>query len=912
MLPLPLDPDPDAELAAAEAACAHALSVAQPAVAGHFDELRGPAPEPHTEPPEDHEAPEAAEPAGAGGLREPWRRFFGQLGPSGWAELPQRAAEVQAQILRDGVTHNVYGSDGVAVDRPWSMGLLPLLVEPGEWRRIEAGVGQRVRLLEAILDDAYGPQRLIVDGLLPPALVLGHPGYLQALHGSTPPGGLRLHVTALDLARGPQGHWWVVAQRTQAPSGLGYVMENRLIASRVFAEPFRELRVQHLASSYRALVDKLDALAAPIARAAGDGPPRVALWTPGPYNETYFEQAYLARYLGLPLVEGADLTVRGERLFMRTVQGLVPIHGLLRRLDDDWCDPLELRPDSALGVPGLLKVVRAGQVLVANALGAGFLESPGITGFLPALSRRLLGEELSLPALPTWWCGEAAAWAAGRSQLGRCVIRPSYPDSRNFEPVVGARLDAIERAAWTRRIEADPEAYTLQLDLPHAQTPVWQPGGQLVPRTAILRVYAIADGRGGHRILPGGMTRIATHDPHALSMQRGGASLDTWVLTDGPVDTYSMLPAALRPEDLADYRHPVASRTAENLFWLGRYTERTEHLVRCAQTLATLVAEDEELPPPVLEAVSRLARDTGLVGWGVPSMAVAPRVFERAVAAALGDARGQASIAYNLAALQRVAGSLRERLSPEASRLVRAMGEDFARRLRRPLPEGVERPGAPGEPVPGGPAPELGSPATLAALDGLAQQLAALTGTQTDRMTRDDGWRLLSVGRLAERLIGLSSLLKAFFEAGALAHAAGFDSLLALADSTITYRARYQGRLEPLALLAALVMDETNPRSLACVLRRLRTELRKLPDPPGAADPVDAHATLLAHLPEQGVGLPLADLAEPAAEGRDPQADRAAVIALCERLSAAGSSLSDALGQRYFALATGHDRRLAS
>jgi uncharacterized circularly permuted ATP-grasp superfamily protein len=325
------------------------------------------------------------------------------------ADLDRRVAQVEQQIRLDGVTHNVFaesGSGGVSA-RPWSLQLLPLIIEPADWAAIEAGVVQRAELLERMLADLYGPQTLLHEGLLPPALLLRHPGWLRPMIGVPPAGGQRLFIAAFDLARGPDGRWWLVAQRTQGPSGLGYVLHNRLVIVRQFPEAFAALGVQRIASSYRLLLDALEQRAQQV---AGHANPRVVLLTPGPYSETYFEHAYLARYLGLPLVEGGDLTVRGERLYLKTVEGLEPVHGVMRRLDDDWCDPLELRPDSALGVPGLLQAVRAGTVVMANALGSAFLETPAIQGFLPAIAERLLGESLALPSLPTWWCGEAAAW----------------------------------------------------------------------------------------------------------------------------------------------------------------------------------------------------------------------------------------------------------------------------------------------------------------------------------------------------------------------------------------------------------------------------------------------------------------------------------------------------------------------
>lgn len=831
-------------------------------------------------------------------LREPWQRFFSLLAADGGlADLERRHAALAQQIRRNGVTYNVYG-DAAGGQRPWPLGLLPLLIGADEWQAVEAGIAQRARLMEAVLADCYGAQALLREGLLPPALLLGHPGYLHALHGVAPAGGVRLHVCAFDIARGPEDSgWWVVSQRTQAPSGLGYVLENRMAVSRQFPEAFREMRVQHIASAYRRLLDTLLTLAAPIAQADGHGTPRLALLTPGPYNETYFEQTFLARYLGLPLVEGGDLTVRDERLYLKTVQGLEPVHGLLRRLDDDWCDPLELRPDSALGVPGLLQVLRAGRVVMANALGAGFLESPGIQGFLPGLARRLFGEELTLPSLPTWWCGEAAAWEAAREDLAERVIRPTYPGvpGRGFEPAIASALAPSQLAGWAARIEAHPDGHTIQRYLPFAQTPWWEDGA-LQPRTAMLRVYAIADGQGGHRVLPGGMTRVAAQGRHAVSMQQGGASIDTWVLTDGPIDAYSMLPQRLRPEEIALHRRPVPSRTAENLFWMGRYTERTEHLVRLALAAAALVEDDDETPPAVLDAVSELAESAGLAPPGVPSLAQSPRVFERAVVAALGDAQESRSIAYNLQALDRAAGALRDRLSPEHGRLVRAMAEDFAARLAWCRPEAAE-----GEPAAGFGAGEL-----EAALEHLATQLAAVTGAQSDRMTRDDGWRLLTIGRLTERLISMSATLRAFFAGGAVHTAHGFDLLLGLFDSTITYRSRHPGRQEALALLDLLVIDPANPRALGCVLRRLRTELAKLPGA-GAGGGGDG---LLALLPPFGAGATLVELCRD--DGDEVASDDERVVALADELAAAGYRLSDEVGRCYFALADAQEQQLVS
>ena len=862
---------------AGAAAAAHTLlSHALPAEAGVWDELR----------------------ASSGALRSAWQRFAQALPlPSAQppsqahaaaasdiaGDLNRRLGQVAQRIKLDGVTHNVFSEGGQPgnASRAWSLELLPQLIEPADWAAIETGVTQRAELLEQVLADLYGPQTLLHRGLLPPALLLRHPGWLRPMIGAEPAGGQRLLIVAFDLARGPDGRWWLVSQRTQGPSGLGYVLHNRLVIARQFPDAFRELRVQRIASSYRRLLDALEQRAATV---AGGHTPRVVLLTPGPYSETYFEHAYLARYLGLPLVEGGDLTVRGESLFLKTVDGLEPVHGVLRRLDDDWCDPLELRPDSTLGVPGLLQAARRGRVVLANALGSAFLESPAIQGFLPAIARRLMDQTLTLPALPTWWCGEAASWRNVRDQLDDKVLRSTFPrDGRttqihntqihNADPHDGHRS---QRAA----VHEDPDAWTAQGRLRLARAPIWG-GGAVAPRPALVRVYAIAEGNGRWHVLPGGMTRVAQREDASVSMQRGGTSLDTWVMTEGAVDSFSMLPKRLQVGDIVARHRPVSSRTGENLFWLGRYTERTEQMVRLARATLALIDVDSDTPLPVLQAMSVLAVDTGLAPRGVPTLQKSARHFERAVLAALSDVKHSASIAYNLSALERCAAGLRERLSPEQWGLVRSMGENFARALD----------------APDGDLPVLGQ--VLPALDLLALQLAAATGMQTDRMTRDHGWRLLTVGRLLERLQGVALRLEVFVQQRALATVSGVEVLLDLFDSLITFRARYQRHEDLLALTDLLVLDSANPRAFAGVLRRLRTELSKLP---GDADSLQP---FLALLPAQGAGLTLESLRD--ADDADLSQR---LQALAADLGAAAAALSERIGERYFSLAQGVDQRV--
>ena len=769
---------------------------------GHWDELRGltlaPTPDGH--------APDAQ-------MSRAWQTFIEHLAGEGLQGLNARVANLQRQVRDNGITYNVYAAADQP-QRPWSLDLFPLMVPEANWQQIEAGVLQRMQLLERIMADAYGPQKLVLNGQLPAALIQGHPAYLPAMHGVPPVGGRYLSVAAFDLARGPDGCWWLLSQRTQAPSGLGYLLENRLIVSRLFPQAFEAFPVQRLAETYRTLIDGIKA------RSPAGASAHIALLTPGPYNETYFEHAYLARYLGLSLVQGNDLTVRDEKLYLKTLQGLQPVHGLLRRVDDDWLDPLELRADSTLGVPGLLQAVRSGNVLVANTPGSGFLESNALLGFMPALARDLLGEELQLPAIPSWWCGEAAALQDVLPRIQGCVIKPTYPyhtDRHSFEPVLGHQLSRREQDEWAGRILRDPDAYTLQSWLPLSHQPTWQtrPDGQsqIESRPVVLRVFAVADAQGGWQVLPGGLARLGTREGIA-SMQRGGSSADVWVqaqATETPA-----APASVAKNEspqpsasvLAQRQRLVTSRAAENLFWMGRYTERTENTLRLVRLSLEILNSENQNQPLLLNFITHMATRHGLVRPGVPAAAQAHRVFERSLIAGLWDNKLATSVGFNLRSVRLAASSVRERLSPEHWRLLEQAESRFFNSVASDNSQDTVE--------------------VQALLAETSQMLAALTGAQTDRMTRDDGWRLLSIGRHIERLEFLSSALSAAVQGGLIGEQAGFDAVLDLFDSTISFHAQYQQSRTPQALMDLLVTNPDNPRALGWVAHTLRSRLLRM------------------------------------------------------------------------------------
>ncbi len=840
-----------------EQAFALASKLAAPVKLGHYDELRD----------------------ASGTLRKPWQTFFSYLGEAGIAGLPQSSETIERLIQQNGITYNVYG-DQQDQTRPWSLNALPMLITPADWRGISTSLQQRAKLLNTILQDVYGEQRLIRGGYLPGALILGNPGYLRAMQGVKPLGGVYLHVVAFDIARGPDGRWWVIGQRTQTPSGLGYVLENRLTVSRVFPEAYREMRVQHVASSYKRLLESMTSAAASIA----EGAPRFALLTPGPYSETYFEHAYLARYLGLPLVEGADLAVRDDKLYLKTMHGLQRIHGLLRRLDDDFCDPLELRADSSLGVPGLLQAIRAGSVVMANALGTSFLESPAVQGFLPAISEYLLNEPLKMPSLNTWWCGEIAAWQDISPDLHTQVIKPTYATNAatNFQPAIASLLNAEELEAWRKRIGSQPDIYTTQSYLPFSQAPTWQ-GDEISPRTAMLRVYAIASGDGEWQLLQGGMTRIATVDPHIVSIQSGGSTLDTWVMTDQQVDTYSMLPNRTRLPRWTATEQLVSSRSAESLFWLGRYTERCELMVRLAKEALVLVSTNQQDSLPALnDAIGALGRLHGLIPEGTPSLTKSAAVFGRTLIAQLIQ-KGARGLLDNLERLEFSLKAVRDRLPAEHAEIAQSMKQMLLHNTVHPALVGASHAAksrtkrvsrvAPRNPID-----------TIEVLDVIGIQLVALVGFQSDRMTRDLGWHMLAAGRLIERLVNLSGILVAFFTHAAVYTPRGFETLLVLFDSSITYRTRYQRQQDISALMDLLVTDETNPRSINCILQALKGEIKHLPNGDVLLD-----------------GLPQFD----------PHEDSVLVqVEMVRALGVFAANVSDDISRRFFALAV--DRHFAS
>ena len=787
-----------------------------------------------------------------GAVRKHWKPLIERVAAGDGTGAGRRGLELTRRlIIENGVTYNVY-ADPQGADRPWGLDPLPLVLTAEEWREIETGVAQRAQVLDALMADLYGPQRLLAEGVVPPELPFGHPNFLWPCHGITPKGGNWLHIYAVDLARAPDGRWWVLSDRTQAPSGAGYALENREIVEQVLPDSIRDLGVRRVRGFLGSLRERL--LAADV---ESDENPLGVLLTPGPFNETYFEHAYLAGQLGLPLAEGTDLTVRGETVYLKTLAGLRRVHSIFRRLDDDFCDPVELRSDSALGVPGLLSAVRAGRVVVANALGTGVLESGAWLGFMPGISERLLGEKLGLPAVATWWCGEPPALEYVLSHLDELVIKPAYPN-QHFEPVFGRHLTRETRPALIARLRARPYAYVAQEHLALSQAPVWRQNGSLglSAKALSIRVYAVATDQ-GFRVMPGGLARVATDSAvDVVSTQRGGGSKDIWVLAgtnaeESPAEGATAPPALVRQDD-------IPSRVVENLFWLGRYAVRCEDKTRLVRsTLAVRVDAS------AWRIAVKFCRDLGFIGSTLdPSEA-------------LRDDRNPQGIVADVKRLAWCASQVRSRLSSTYWRVVL----DLQRQLQR---ASIAR----GEP--------------REALDRLVLSLSALAGFAFDEMTHDEGWRLMRVGRRLERLQFLSGLLAQHLESPKPARSNNVEWLLEACDSLVIYRSRYVAapRLGP--TLDLLIRDIQHPRALAFQCEAIGRDLASL-------------ATSLGGQSVEGLGNAVPFLDDAAlfaleADTADAAEERLQLAHQLRGLAVAAGQLSDRVSMRHFSH-TGADAR---
>ena len=736
-------------------------------------------------------------------LRAAWRgvgAVLSELGPLGLADRRERIARLLAD---DGVTYRFPGADR---ELPWTLDPLPLLVDEDDWASLEPALMQRTELLDQLLTDLYGARRLVHSGLIPPELVYTHAGFLRDADQIRLPGRHQLFLASADLVRDGDHRWRVLADRTQAPSGAGYAMENRTVISRALPDLYRGTGVHRIAPFFHTLRQSLHALAG-----SADEASRVVLLTSGSRSETAFDQAFLSALLGLPLVEGSDLTVRDGRVWQRSLGRLEPVDVILRRVDSDFCDPLEFRPESRLGVPGLLEAARAGSVAIVNGLGAGVLENPGLFPFLPGLSRALLGEDLLLESATTYWCGDALSRRHVLNRLEEMVIKPLSRSMRSADRF-GWELSSRQRAELARRIEAEPYAWVGQEPLTMSTAPTLH-GDGLQPRPVTLRTFAVS-GPDTYQVMRGGLTRVGqTSDALVVSNSEGAGSKDVWVLSQeiqvvGEATLAGMANLA-GPETVSA---AVSPRVAEDLFWLGRYSERAESIVRLLRVIENRWRDLHPAPDPtlarclitLLEALTRITTTwPGFVGEGAAARLGSPGAE---LASIVGDETRTGSLAHDLRRVRELATTVRDQLSPDTWTVLSGLDRGLS---------------------PFSHADEEMTPAFSADLAGLLQAMLAFSGLVGESMVRDEGWFLLDAGRRLERAVQITALLRSCL---AESHPAAvqrliIESVLVAAESIITHRRRYPAQAGVDTVVELLLVDPGNPRSVAFQLDRIEADL---------------------------------------------------------------------------------------
>lgn len=729
-----------------------------------------------------------------GSLRPHWKMFVSQMDDLGPEELPRRWEQARRLIRENGITHNVYG-DPDGLDRPWNLDMVPLLVPEAEWRVVSEALQQRATLLDALLVDLYGPAVSVAEGLLPPELLYCNPGFLRACHGLTLPRGQWLHLYSADLIRSADGQFRVLCDRTQAPSGAGYSLENRIVLSGILPTVFRQSNVQRLAPFFIALRRTLTSLA----RSNVENP-RVVLLTPGPYNETYFEHAYLARYLGYTLVQGNDLTVRDGRVYLKTLGELQRVDVILRRVDDDFCDPLELYAKSYLGVPGLVQAVREGNVAVANAIGSGLLQAPAFLPYLPDLCRRFLNQDLLMPSVGTWWCGEPNALRHVLENLKHLVIKPAFP-AMNSDPTFGEELSRTQLAELAGRIKQNPMNFVAQEHVLSRSAPVLL-NDKMQARRFVLRTYLVA-ADGAYTVMPGGLARVTADDAGlVVSLQKGGGSKDTWILADGPVNQTTLLASVTQAVQLNRGGGDLPSRVADDLFWLGRYVHRAESDVRLARCLLGRVTDHGRSEQPA--AADILAGELlGRRRLGLEEADAHALVAEVLRPAPAGGIRSAIEHVENLIR------ALRDRVSTDAWRILQGIERDLSEF------DNFE---------------EADRPARVAQLlNRLAVEFLAFSGVVAESMTRGYAWRFLDMGTRIERGINSAMLIQSSLGTSIADESALLDAILEIFDSSLTYRRRYFNQMDVAAVVDLLVADEANPRSIAYQVAAIEEHLCHLP-----------------------------------------------------------------------------------
>jgi uncharacterized circularly permuted ATP-grasp superfamily protein/uncharacterized alpha-E superfamily protein len=683
--------------------------------------------------------------------------------------------------------------------RPWHLDVFPLLVEPEDWARLTRGLVQRARLLNAIVGDLYGPQQLLKSGMIPAPMVFANPEFMPNSSGYKARDGEFLHFLAFDVGRAPDGQWWILSQRTESPAGIGYALENRIVTSRSIPEQFNAYNLHRLAGFFRRFADHFAHL--------GDQHRSVVL-TGGPEQQDYFEHALIGRYLGYPVVESADLTIRDSRVFMKTLEGLERVDLIIRRIASEHCDPLELRAAPGLGIAGLLHAARSGNVVVANAIGSGIAESAALLPLLPDLSVAMFGEPLELPSIGAWWCGSPDACEHVLAHADRLALRhafkPRHLLAAGAWEFAQSDPDLPDRAALEAALDMHPQDYVGVERMRLSTTPCLTADGTLRPMPMVLRVYVAATDE-GYVVMPGGLAKISGQDLGTGTQ----VSKDVWVLSHEPIEPETLL-KPLRAATLKRSDRDLASKTADDLFWLGRYVERADGNVRMFRSLFLHLAGEASFGnvPVALDILTALMVSLGQVEprHSRRLLAAGYRGIEHEIWNILFDPESADSLANVLANVARTADQVRERLSPDAWRIIERLTSMPKLRWRgHSVSDAVN------------------------VLNDLTDAQSAINGLIHENMTRGYGWRFLDMGRRIERARYIIRIMRELLIRVDREAPGVLGMQLELADSLITYRSRYKTEPQLPAVLDLVLADDSNPRSLVFQLSEMKAHMAVMP-----------------------------------------------------------------------------------
>jgi uncharacterized circularly permuted ATP-grasp superfamily protein/uncharacterized alpha-E superfamily protein len=802
-----------------------------------------------------------------GVIRPHWEYLLNSLQALGAEAIEERQKKVRRILRDDGATYKIY--DEPDANQTWQLNPIPLLIDSEEWSTTETALIERAELFNALLGDIYGERKLIKQGVIPPELLFSHSGFLRPCDRVKLNGNHQVILHGVDLVRGPDGKMKVMSDRTQAPSGAGYALENRTVMNRVFPSLFRDSHVHRLSLFFSRLRQKLQELN------PNGGIARIVVLTPGAYNETYFEHAYLANYLGFQLVQGSDLSVRNGYVWMKALDGLKRVDVILRRVDDNYCDPVELKGSSRLGVPGLLDVARRGHVAIANPLGSSVLENPALLRYLPEISQALLGRDLLMPSVKTWWCGNVDDLEYVCSHLKSLLIKPTYRKPGLYE-VYGAELDDTKLQAWQNRLRKNPYQYVAQEFIPSAKTPTWHQG-KIQPRASILRTFSVAS-ETSYAVLPGGLTRVNLDvDKNIISNQGGSVSKDTWVIASEPEKKISLRSAEINASQ--DSASELPSRVVENLFWMGRYAERAEAALRLLRTVFIQRNKTEILPDDVsrtlLSAVTHVT--STYPGFATQDTALFENP-EVEMISIIVDPLRVGSIANNVIAMIKSAEQVKEQLSGDTQRVINNMGDEL---------DELERTLKPGS---------LSAPEE--ALARLVTTLLALAGLVNESMIRGNGWHFMEMGRRIERALQIISCVRSLLtqKFDDMEQEILVESALLCGEALINYRRRYQNGINIENALEMIMLNSHNPRSLVYQLAQLEMHFSELP---GNKQTLTAESKLLL---EATTALKLCDIHELSNTDMPIRQDLDQLLARLQYLLV---SSAKAIGQRYFDHAQG-------